>query len=89
MYYIIFDIFRSTSCKFSSKIENTCSFNQPPLTEALPNLPNVVYSKHKLSNVKTNLTQLPSGIRVASEVAYGEFCTVGGKFKLQLWNKYS
>ncbi|XP_060851916.1 mitochondrial-processing peptidase subunit alpha [Rhopalosiphum padi] len=67
----------STSCTFSTKIENICSFNQPPLTETLPNLPNVIYSKHKLDNVKTNITQLPCGIRVASEVAYGEFCTVG------------
>jgi len=57
-----------------------CSFNQPPLTETLPNLPNVIYSEHKLHDVKTNITQLPCGIRVASEVAYGEFCTVGGKF---------
>jgi len=67
----------STTCKFSSKIENTCSFNQPPLTETLPNLPNVIYSNHNLHNIKTNLTQLPCGIKIASEVAYGEFCTVG------------
>jgi len=67
----------NTSRKFSSKIENNCSFNQPPLTETLPNLPNVIYSKHELRDVKTNLTQLPCGIRIASEVAYGEFCTVG------------
>jgi len=72
-------ISRNTLCKYSSQIKNTCSFNQPPLTETLPNLPNVIYSKHKLRDAKTNLTQLPCGIRIASEVAYGEFCTVGGK----------
>lgn len=81
MFYI-----RNASCKFSSKIENTCSFNQPPLTESLPNLPNVVYSKHKLNNVKTNITKLSCGIRVASEVAYGEFCTVGGKYHRFIFN---
>jgi mitochondrial-processing peptidase subunit alpha len=48
-------------------------------------LPNVIYSKHKLDNVKTNITQLPCGIRVASEVAYGEFCTVGGKFLIHFY----
>lgn len=74
--------FRSSSCKFSSKIDNTYSFKQPPLTETLPNLPDVIYSNDKLHNVKTNITQLPCGIRIASEVAYGEFCTVGGKFHL-------
>lgn len=79
MKYFYFLIIRNVSRKFSSKIENSCSFNQPPLTETLPNLPNVVYSKHELRDVKTNLTQLPCGIRIASEVAYGEFCTVGGK----------
>lgn len=78
MYNIIIFNFRNVSCKYSSKIENTCSFNQPPLTESLPNLPNVIYSKHKLDNIKTNITKLPSGIRIASEVSYGEFCTVGG-----------
>lgn len=80
-YFVQLFIFmnRTTTCKFSSKVENICSFNQPPLTEPLPNLPNVIYSKHKLQNVTTNLTKLSTGIRVASEVAYGEFCTVGGK----------
>jgi len=81
-------VIRNSLCKFSSKIENTCSFNQPPLTETLPNLPNVIYSKHKLRDVKTNLTQLPCGIRIASEVAYGEFCTVGGKLLLQYYRIY-
>lgn len=84
----MFFYFRNISCKFSSKIESSCSFQQPPLTETLPNLPNVVYSKHKLSNIKTNLTQLPCGLRIASEVAYGEFCTVGGKLFLCLWSQF-
>ncbi|XP_050520619.1 mitochondrial-processing peptidase subunit alpha isoform X2 [Daktulosphaira vitifoliae] len=65
------------SCQFSSKVQNSCSFQQPPLTEPLPNLPNILYSSPNKNSVKTEITKLSNGIRVATESSHGEFCTVG------------
>ncbi|XP_050423828.1 mitochondrial-processing peptidase subunit alpha [Adelges cooleyi] len=67
----------NASCKFSSDVQKTDSFKQPPLTEPLPNLPNVIYSKKNFKSEKTELTKLSNGIRVATEASHGEFCTVG------------
>ncbi|XP_065225475.1 mitochondrial-processing peptidase subunit alpha [Planococcus citri] len=54
-----------------------CNFNQPPLSESLPDLPKAVYSKAKLEENLTFVTKLHNGIRVATEDHFGQFCTVG------------
>lgn len=47
-----------------------------PLTD----LPLAKYASYKEENQTTQITVLPSGVRVASENRFGQFCTVGGKF---------
>lgn len=49
----------------------------PPLTQPIPNLPDVEYAKPLLEGSNTKVTTLPNGLRVASEPRFGQFCTVG------------
>ncbi|XP_014214456.1 mitochondrial-processing peptidase subunit alpha [Copidosoma floridanum] len=49
----------------------------PPLSEPLPGLPTPIYSSAKEDKQVTEITTLPSGLRVASENRFGQFCTVG------------
>lgn len=49
----------------------------PPLTESIPNLPEVEYAKPLLESSATKVTTLANGLRVASEPRFGQFCTVG------------
>lgn len=66
-------------CKFSSSTGSTSSFQQPSLSSPLPGLPAPKYATYKEENQVTHVTTLPSGLRVASENRFGQFCTVGGK----------
>ncbi|XP_049887195.1 mitochondrial-processing peptidase subunit alpha [Pectinophora gossypiella] len=49
----------------------------PPLSEPMPNLPPVAYSKAKSEDTLTEVTVLSNGLRVASEKKFGQFCTAG------------
>ncbi|VVC91782.1 unnamed protein product [Leptidea sinapis] len=49
----------------------------PPLSEPIPNLPPVIYSKPKSEDATTEVTTLSNGLRVASEKKFGQFCTAG------------
>lgn len=49
----------------------------PPLTQPIPDLPEVEYAKPLLESSATKVTTLPNGLRVASEPRFGQFCTVG------------
>ena len=53
----------------------------PPLTQPVPNLPKAVYATAKEEHQVTKITVLSNGLKVASENRFGQFCTVGGKFK--------
>lgn len=75
-------------CNFSSqKISNNKISREtivtpfPPLTKPIPNLPKAVYATAKDEYQTTKVTVLSNGLRVASENRFGQFCTVGGKFK--------
>ena len=65
------------------------SYPKVPLNEALPQFaegfarsaPTVASETHDAANV----TQLQSGLTVASESAFGQFCAVGGESGLSLW----
>lgn len=61
--------------KPSSKIVTTL----PPLTQPLPNMPEVEYAKPlSVKNEQvTKVTTLSNGLRVASEPRFGQFCTIG------------
>lgn len=52
----------------------------PPMNEPVPGLPTPIYSSFKEKHQQTLVTELPNGLRVASEYRFGEFCTVGGKY---------
>lgn len=52
----------------------------PPLSEAMPNLPPVIYSSAVTDDALTEVTVLSNGLRVASEKKFGQFCTAGGKY---------
>lgn len=49
----------------------------PPLSEAMPNLPPVIYSSAVTDDALTEVTVLSNGLRVASEKKFGQFCTAG------------
>lgn len=49
----------------------------PPLSDPLPNLPPVTYAVAKPEYNQTQVTTLPSGLKIASENRFGQFCTVG------------
>ncbi|XP_036332116.1 mitochondrial-processing peptidase subunit alpha [Rhagoletis pomonella] len=49
----------------------------PPLTDAIPNLPEVEYARPLAESSLTQVTTLANGLRVASEPRFGQFCTVG------------
>lgn len=51
--------------------------NLPPLTQPIPNLPEVEYAKPLDESSTTKVTTLANGLRVASEPRFGQFCTVG------------
>lgn len=53
--------------------------SMPPMNEPVPGLPTPIYSTLKEENQQTLVTELPNGLKVASEYRFGEFCTVGGK----------
>lgn len=52
-----------------------------PLSEELPGLPEVVYSKPSPHDDESKVTKLENGIRVASQNRFGHFSTVGGEFR--------
>ncbi|XP_054271218.1 mitochondrial-processing peptidase subunit alpha [Macrosteles quadrilineatus] len=72
-------------CNFSSSthqsggppVGNNHAFQQVTLNKPLPNLPLAKYASAKEDNQTTQITTLPSGLRVASENRFGQFCTVG------------
>ncbi|XP_078044447.1 mitochondrial-processing peptidase subunit alpha [Augochlora pura] len=73
-----------SKCSFSSQnvINNNITrksviTNHPPLTEPVPNLPNIVYATTKEEHQTTKVTVLSNGLRVASENRFGQFCTIG------------
>ncbi|CAG9110602.1 unnamed protein product [Plutella xylostella] len=49
----------------------------PPLSEPMPNLPDVLYQSSKAEEYVTEITTLSNGLRVASEKKFGQFCTAG------------
>lgn len=49
----------------------------PPLTDPLPDLPEVEYAQPLVESNSTKVTTLKNGLRVASEARFGQFCTVG------------
>uniref|UniRef100_A0A1B0AKH3 Mitochondrial-processing peptidase subunit alpha n=1 Tax=Glossina palpalis gambiensis TaxID=67801 RepID=A0A1B0AKH3_9MUSC len=49
----------------------------PPLTDALPDLPEVEYAQPLVESNSATVTTLKNGLRVASEARFGQFCTVG------------
>jgi len=51
--------------------------NMPSMSEPVPGLPKPIYASLREEHQKTLVTELPNGIRVASENRFGEFCTVG------------
>lgn len=55
------------------------SNSMPPMNEPVPGLPTPIYSSLKEEHQQTLVTELPNGLKVASEYRFGEFCTVGGK----------
>lgn len=63
-----------------SKINVKRSFNQPPLNESLPGIPDAVYVSAKTEDNFTVVTKLSNGLRVASENRFGNFSTVGGRY---------
>ncbi|KAK6641341.1 hypothetical protein RUM44_013050 [Polyplax serrata] len=80
-----------STCKFSSNTKSTNGANatnvpverppsnlyQPSLAEPLPGIPKTVFTTAKEEHYKTQVTTLPNGLRVASEMKMGQFCTVG------------
>lgn len=63
----------------NSKPPRKRTFNQPSLSESLPDLPNAIYSTFKQEEHATFVTRLQNGLLVASENRFGQFCTAGGK----------
>lgn len=51
----------------------------PPMDEPVPGLPTPIFATLKEEHQQTLVTEMPNGLRVASENRFGEFCTVGGK----------
>ncbi|XP_015113660.1 mitochondrial-processing peptidase subunit alpha [Diachasma alloeum] len=49
----------------------------PPLSQPLRHLAKAVYSSAKEEHQTTEITVLPSGLRVSSENRFGQFCTIG------------
>ncbi|KAG8319691.1 hypothetical protein J6590_086315 [Homalodisca vitripennis] len=72
-------------CQYSSSsqqpggptLTKSISFQQPSLSTPLPGLPLAKYASHKEDNQSTQITVLPSGLKIASENRFGQFCTVG------------
>uniref|UniRef100_A0A1B6GTY3 Mitochondrial-processing peptidase subunit alpha n=1 Tax=Cuerna arida TaxID=1464854 RepID=A0A1B6GTY3_9HEMI len=58
-------------------LTKSISFQQPSLSTPLPGLPLAKYASHKEDNQSTQITVLPSGLKIASENRFGQFCTVG------------
>jgi len=51
--------------------------DRTPLSSPLPGVPPPIYAKTDLQSSGTTVSQLPNGLRVASEPKFGKFCTVG------------
>ncbi|VDM45779.1 unnamed protein product [Toxocara canis] len=61
-------------CAFKRSVD----INQIPLTESIPGLSKAAYADHAhIEPFDTKLTILDSGLRVASEPHYGQYCTIG------------
>lgn len=87
-----------STCKFSSNTKSTNGANatnvpverppsnlyQPSLAEPLPGIPKTVFTTAKEEHYKTQVTTLPNGLRVASEMKMGQFCTVGGNCNIHI-----
>lgn len=56
----------------------------PPMDEPVPGLPKPIFATLKEEHQQTLVTELPNGLKVASENRFGEFCTIGGKAILVL-----
>jgi hypothetical protein len=54
-------------------------YDLPPLTQSLNNFSKAKQvSSVNVHNYDTHVSTFPSGLRVASEKLFGDFCTVGG-----------
>ena len=54
-----------------------------PLSQSVPWIPSPHYATTKEDIYDTKVTTLETGIRVASQNKFGQFCTVGGKSRRQ------
>jgi hypothetical protein len=68
----------SSNLKFFGRANSGSEgYDLPPLSKPLENVKKVKHSVISSETYNTKVTRLESGLRVASEKLYGDFCTVG------------